>query len=295
MDVITIENMTKNYGDGKGIFDVSFAVKEGEVYGFLGPNGAGKTTTIRTLMGFIRPERGRCALFGMECFSHADEIHRRLGYLPGEIAFMDDMTGTEFVRFIAALNGIRDLTEARRLEERFELNVSGKIKKMSKGMKQKIGIVCAFMGLPEVLILDEPTSGLDPLMQNRFIELVLETKARGATVLMSSHMFEEIERTCGRAAIIKGGRIVSVEDIATLRHSAKKQYHVRLANQADAAQFAAETAFSVLSGGERDFVIEAGDLNALLRAVGGYEIARFDSHEQTLEELFLHFYAAERG
>ena len=217
-----LEHVTKDYGNGKGVFDLSVTVERGEAFGYLGPNGAGKTTTIRQLMGFIRPEKGNCRIMGMDCFKQAQEIQKKTGYLAGELAFPEDMTGLEFLKFMAELKGMKDQRKMRDLMERFELNPQGKMKKMSKGMKQKVGIVNAFMHEPEVVILDEPTSGLDPLMQNVFVELILEEKKKGTTILMSSHIFEEVEKTCDRTAIIRSGRIVAVEDMKFLAGKRKK-------------------------------------------------------------------------
>ncbi|MEG2018058.1 MAG: ABC transporter ATP-binding protein, partial [Clostridium sp.] len=223
-NIIEVKNVTKDYGQGKGIFDVNIQVKKGEVFGFLGPNGAGKTTTIRNLLGFITPTKGQCFVSGMDCYKEAAKIQENLGYLPGEITFLDDLSGKQMLDFIAAMKGIKDKTRMKELMEIFELDPRGKIKKMSKGMKQKIGIICAFMGNPDIIILDEPTSGLDPLMQNRFVDLVLEEKKKGKTIFMSSHIFEEVERTCDRTAIIKGGRIVAIEDMESLKAKKRKSY-----------------------------------------------------------------------
>ncbi len=238
MGVMEVTGVTKDYGLGRGVFDLSFSVDEGEVLGFLGPNGAGKTTTIRQLMGFIRPDKGSLQIRGKDCFRERDEIQRSLGYLPGEIAFINSMKGMEFIRFVARMKEMEGLGPAKELMERLELRADGKISRMSKGMKQKIGIVCAFMNDPEILILDEPTSGLDPLMQNRFTELVLEERKRGKTILMSSHMFEEVERTCKRAVIIKAGKLVAVEDVERLRDGRGKKIEVRFADEAQAESFA---------------------------------------------------------
>ena len=222
MSIIDIQHITKDYGEGRGVFDVSFQVHKGEVMGFLGPNGAGKTTTIRQLMGFLKPDSGNVRILGMDCFHDAHKIAGSLGYLPGEIAFIDSMSGTEFIRFIARMKEMKDTGRADELMKRFALDPSTKIKKMSKGTKQKIGIICAFMQDPDILLLDEPTSGLDPLMQNAFIELILEEKKRGKTILLSSHIFEEIEKTCDRAAIIRNGRLVAVEDMEHLAKNKQK-------------------------------------------------------------------------
>ena len=187
MSVLKVEHLTKDYGEGKGVFDVSFEIEQGEVFGFLGPNGAGKTTTIRHLLGFSRPQSGRTSVLGLDSWRKPKEIQRRLGYLPGEIAFPDDMKGRQLIKYIADMRGLTDMTKTDKLLKLFELDPSGDTKRMSKGMKQKIGIVCAFMHDPDILILDEPTSGLDPLMQATFIELIREERDNGKSILMSSH------------------------------------------------------------------------------------------------------------
>lgn len=289
--VILTEHITKDFGHKKGVFDVNLAIKEGEVFGYLGPNGAGKTTTIRQLMGFIRPDSGTCSILGMDCFTQAAEIHKSLGYLAGEIAFMEDMKGMEFLKFIADMKGIRDRSRIQELMERFELDPRGKLRKMSKGMKQKIGIICAFMGSPRVLILDEPTSGLDPLMQNRFIELIQEEKRKGTTILMSSHLFEEVERTCDRTAIIREGRIAAIEDMNQLAARKQKTYHVRASSETEAARIAADPKFEV-SGhhGSQVELVVGRNVKEVLRALAQYEIKDLDVKAQTLEEIFLHYY-----
>ena len=254
MGVIEIKHLTRDYGHGKGVFDISFDVNRGEVFGFLGPNGAGKTTTIRHLVGFIKNQSGTCTINGHDCWKESAYINKDLGYIPGEMAFFDDMTGHEFLGFMAKYRGHVDMrrqqelielfelnpqgkikkmskgmkhrghVDMRRqqeLIELFELNPQGKIKKMSKGMKQKLGIVSAFMHNPDILILDEPTSGLDPLMQKHFIELIAKEKEKGKTILLSSHIFEEVERTCDRVGIIRQGKMVTVDSVETLRNGNK--------------------------------------------------------------------------
>lgn len=238
MSVIQVQNLTRDYGSGKGIFDLSIHVDSGEIFGFLGPNGAGKTTTIRHLMGFIRPQTGRCQIDGKNCWEKRDQIQKRLGYIPGEISFFDDMTGREFLKFSLDYRKIKNGNRMQELLERFELDAKGKIKKMSKGMKQKIGIVAAFMHDPDILILDEPTSGLDPLMQNRFIELLEEEKKKGKTILLSSHIFEEVEKTCDRIGMIRNGRLVTVDSVETLRSRHMHTYTVRLDTPEEAEAFA---------------------------------------------------------
>ena len=294
-NVIEIRQLTKDYGNNRGIFDVSLSVKKGEVFGFLGPNGAGKSTTIRHLMGFIQADQGSCQINGLDCLRDHARIQQALGYLPGEIAFMDDMTGLEFIKFMAKMKGMTDLTKAYELMERFELNPQGKIKKMSKGMKQKVGIICAFMHDPELLILDEPSSGLDPLMQNRFIELVLEEKQRGKTIFMSSHIFEEIERTCDRTAMIKDGRLISIEELQTLKASKHKTYQITFATQELVEQFMDEGFECKQVESNVIKVVPRNNLNYLLATLSRYDIIDVDITKPTLEELFLHFYGGDES
>ena len=294
-NVIEIRQLTKDYGNNRGIFDVSLSVKKGEVFGFLGPNGAGKSTTIRHLMGFIQADQGSCQINGLDCLRDHARIQQALGYRPGEIAFMDDMTGLEFIKFMAKMKGMTDLTKAYELMERFELNPQGKIKKMSKGMKQKIGIICAFMHDPELLILDEPSSGLDPLMQNRFIELVLEEKQRGKTIFMSSHIFEEIERTCDRTAMIKDGRLISIEELQTLKASKHKTYQITFATQELVEQFMDEGFECKQVESNVIKVVPRNNLNYLLATLSRYDIIDLDITKPTLEELFLHFYGGDES
>lgn len=293
-NIIEIKNISKDYGNGKGIFDVNISVKKGEVFGFLGPNGAGKTTTIRNLMGFTRPDEGHCSINGLDCYHNAEKIQENLGYLAGEIVFLEDLTGKQMLEFIASMKGIKDKSKMYELMELFELDPKGKVKKMSKGMKQKIGIICAFMNDPEVIILDEPTSGLDPLMQNRFVDLILEEKKKGKTIFMSSHIFEEIEKTCDRTAIIKDGKIVAVEDMEDLREKKSKFYIVTFSSIEETDRFVKEN----INIKERDDtkvkVGVRGEVLPFIELLSSYKVKDLDIQTQTLEELFLHFYGGEK-
>lgn len=224
--IIELKKLTKNFGNQKGVFNVNLDIKKGEIFGYLGPNGAGKSTTIRQMMGFIKPDEGKCTILNQDCFKKAHIIQNQVGYLAGEIAFINDMSAKDYINFIADMKKIKDRNRIDELLKIFELETNVKIKKMSKGMKQKVGIVTAFMGSPEVLILDEPTSGLDPLMQNKFVELLLEEKKKGTTIFISSHMLEEIEKTCDRTAIIRNGKIIDILDMDELRKMKKKIYIV---------------------------------------------------------------------
>lgn len=292
--VIDIQNITKDYGANKGVFEVSFGVNQGEIMGFLGPNGSGKTTTIRQLMGFVRPDSGSARINGWDCFEKAAKIQGKLGYLPGEIAFIDDMSGEDFIHFIGKMKKVKDFSYAKQLGQRLELDDRGKIKKMSKGMKQKIGIVCAFMADPDILILDEPGSGLDPLMQEVFADLILEQKKRGKTVLMSSHDFAQVERTCDRAAIIKQGRMVAVEDVSELRDRGHKVFVVRFASKEDAVRFAGENGYpSRRKAGTLTLEVNK-NVDEFIKKLGAYSIVNLDVQAPSLEQLFMHYYGGEK-
>lgn len=291
--MIKVEHLTKKYTSGKGIFDVTFDVKEGEVFGFLGPNGAGKTTTIRQLLGFTNANEGICEINGLDTRKHSKEIHKNLGYLPGEIAFFDDMTGKEFMNFMQAMRQNKDNTIRNELIERFELEADRKIKKMSKGMKQKVALITTFMHNPDILILDEPTSGLDPLMQKRFIEFVLELKAQGKTILMSSHMFEEVERTCERVAIIKEGRIVAVEKISDLKEKMQKQYVVSLQDEASVqVVLNSNLQTRVLNSHQVEITLQ-NNTNEMLNVLSHVKVDSIDSINQSLEQIFISYYGNE--
>ncbi|MCD1259272.1 ABC transporter ATP-binding protein [Paenibacillus athensensis] len=289
--MLTVHQLTKRFSNGKGIFDISFSVNQGEVFGFLGPNGAGKSTTIRHIMGFMKPDHGSVLVSGLDTWREQGKVQACLGYLPGEIAFIEGMTGQSFLDFMAAMQGVRDLRKRERLIERLQFDVRTPIRKMSKGMKQKVGIVAAFMHDPAVIVLDEPTSGLDPLMQKVFIELVLEEKARGTTFLMSSHSFPEIERTCDRAAIIKDGRLVAVSDMHELQSLQRKLFEVTFEDAADALRFADHTELAIDSRTERSVrVAVQGNYDAFVRETAKYKVRSIDVFTQNLEDIFMNYY-----
>jgi len=289
--MLSVEGLTKRFPGGKGIEDVTFTVHRGEVFGFLGPNGAGKSTTIRHMMGFMKPDRGKVTLLGFDTWKQQGAFRRQVGYLPGEIAFLEGMTGIAFLEFLARMQGVDSSAKRGRLIERLQFDARTPIRKMSKGMKQKVGIVAAFMHDPELIVLDEPTSGLDPLMQRTFIELVLEEKARGTTFLMSSHSFPEIERTCDRAAIIKDGRIVAVRDIGELQSMQRKRIELTFERPEDAERFARSEGMLVESrSGNRVVVAVSGSMSELIRAAAACSALSLDPAAQSLEDVFMHFY-----
>ncbi|MEG1425844.1 MAG: ABC transporter ATP-binding protein [Raoultibacter sp.] len=273
--MIEVKNLTLKYPSGKGVFDLNFKVKEGEAMGYIGPNGAGKTTTLRALMGFMAANSGTATINELDCYTKAPEIKRILGYIPGEIAFPDGIDGADYLKFLCKMRGTTDLAPMKQLVERFELDMRGKVKKYSKGMKQKLGIVIAFMHNPDVLVLDEPTSGLDPLMQSNFIDLVNEEKKKGKTILLSSHMFEEVERTCDNVLIIKDGRIIKQSDVAALKSEQRKTYIVKTKD------------------GEEEFHVRGEELSAFIKKLGTMDVLSLDAKAQGLEEIFMSFYGKE--
>ncbi|KAI7250465.1 hypothetical protein KC345_g11658 [Hortaea werneckii] len=291
--MLQVEGLTKQFSNGKGIRDVSFTVNKGEVFGFLGPNGAGKSTTIRHIMGFMRPDRGSVTINGLDAWKGQGLVQKHTGYLPGEISFIDGMTGSSFLQFMASMQGVKDTAKQEQLIQRLQFDAATPIRKMSKGMKQKVGIVAAFMHSPEVIILDEPTSGLDPLMQKIFIELVLEEKAAGTTFLMSSHSFQEIERTCDRAAIIKDGSIVAVKNIHELQSMQRKLFEVIFETPEDAQRFASSGLIVDSVQGTRVRIAVQGNYNEFTSELAGYPVRSIDISTQNLEDIFMNYYDRE--
>lgn len=291
--MIEIAELTKQYRSGKGVFDVSFTVNAGEIFGYLGPNGAGKTTTIRHLLGFMEPDRGVCTIGGLDCWRDAARIQESLGYVPEETAFFEDMTGVQFLNFMQEMRGTRDGSRRRALIQLLELEATDKIRRMSKGMRQKLGLVAAFMHDPAVYVLDEPTSGLDPLMQNKFIELLLEEKARGKTVLMSSHRFDEIERTCDRAGIIREGRLATVEDIHSLKSAQRRAYIVTVGTESDIDTLRhSGLEIGTISRNHVE-VFVSGDFAPFTKALAECEVLGLNVGTQTLEQVFMEYYGRE--
>lgn len=288
--MIEVNHLTKKFGDFYSIQNVHLQIPKGEVFGFLGPNGAGKSTTIRHLMGFLQPTEGSCFINGLNCREASATIQQVVGYLPGEIAFIDKMTGKQFIHFIAKLRGMNDYTHAEELMHFFELDASGLIKKMSKGMKQKVGLVCAFMHHPEIVILDEPTSGLDPLMQTKFIEFILAEKDKGTTIFMSSHMIEEVEKTCDRVAIINAGKIVATETITDLKKRKSKKYMLEFQDEQELTRFLDEEYVLERISSTKVMITIIGDLQAFLHTLSNYKIIDLDVISQSLEDIFMHYY-----
>jgi hypothetical protein len=303
MNVIEVNNLTKDYGSGRGVFDVGIAVNKGEVFGFLGPNGAGKSTTIRHLMGFSKPDSGETLIFGKPTFKKYYEILDKVGYIPGEIALPAGLTGYEFIRMMQDMQGVKNDAQLKRMLDMFELSdevLYGDTKRMSLGVKRKLAVVTAFMHDPEVLILDEPTSGLDPVMQDVFVKYIHEEKARGKTILLSSHIFSEIDSTCDRIAIIKDGRIVSDFIADDLKHASKKYYDVRFKSEADEKTFenkisSISSADMIKADGERAYLsVDDKDLNAFISLLSDLDPVAFSNRRESLEDYFMKFYKEDK-
>ena len=294
VEMIQVEHLTKDYGSGRGVFDVSFAVQKGEVFGFLGPNGAGKTTTIRHIMGFSKPQAGRTSVLEIDSWVNPSKIQRHLGYLPGELAFPQNLSGLSFIAMMAKLRGLKDMSKMEYLSKKFDLDPRGSIKRMSLGTKRKLAIVTAFMHDPDILVLDEPTSGLDPIMQKVFTDFVLEEKDKGKTVLLSSHIFSEVDATCDRIAIIKDGRIVSTVISDTLRHNESKVYKIEFSKNEDFNRFITEEKLEVQSKKtdkkQVKVLVNDADINTFFPVISKYSINFISEIKFTLEDYFMDFY-----
>jgi ABC-2 type transport system ATP-binding protein len=292
--IIAAEHLTKSYGRSRGIVDLSFQVERGEVFGFLGPNGAGKTTTIRTMLDFIRPTSGQLSIFGLDPRRQGAAVHGRIGYLPGELALYERITGEELLRTFLSFRGMSDLSHARELAERLGLDLMRRIRTLSHGNKQKIGLVQAFMHRPDLLILDEPTQGLDPLVQQEFYGLVEGSREQGATVFLSSHVMPEVERVCDRVAIIREGALVTVADIGELKARAQRRVELHFEGKADASAFAGLPGVHDLEAhGESLSFSIAGPIDAVVKTAARFTVVSMTAHDPSLEDVFLEFYGTD--
>jgi ABC-2 type transport system ATP-binding protein len=294
---IRTEKLTKSYGrKARGIEEVDLAVEEGEVFGFLGPNGAGKTTTVRTLLGFLRPTGGRGEVFGLDIIKDSVGVRARIGNLPGEFALEDKMTGEGLLRFFARLRGVKDLGYARELAERLGAELRRPMRRLSRGNKQKIGLVQAMFHRPPLLILDEPTGGLDPLVQEEFLDIIEEVKAEGRTVFFSSHNLAEVERVCDRVGIIRGGRLVAVETTETLIDKSFRHVVLTFAEDVDPKAFEALPGVKDFrAGGNRLTFTLYDDLDEMVKLAARHELVNMEYERPSLEEVFLTYYERENG
>lgn len=293
-NIISVQNLTKDYGYNRGVFDISLDIEKGEVFGYLGTNGSGKTTTIRHMMGFLKPDSGSISVNGLDPWKNAPEVMRNVSYIPGEIAFPDVRTGTDFFKVQAEFLGVRDFTYMNYLIDKLGLDPSANLKRMSKGMKQKTAIVAALMGDKEILIMDEPTTGLDPLMRETFLELVREEKKKERTVFMSSHIFEEIEDVCDRVAIIGNGKIESVLSLSELRHGTPRNYSIVFGSRTAAEKFAGLMPEATINGKEASLSVLASEADRMFKAAKDLEIVSIDESHENLEQYFMDIYQEEK-
>ena len=292
--VLRVDALTKRYGAARGVEDVTFDVHEGEVFGFLGPNGAGKTTTIRLVMDLLRPTSGRALVFGLDAHEDRLSIHRRVGYLPGEFGIPQRIVVRDHLRHHALLRRDVDWAVVERLAGRLGLDLARPVKALSRGNRQKVGLVQAMMSEPELLVLDEPTTGLDPLVQREFNALVNEAKAAGRTVFLSSHILPEVEHLCDRIAIIREGRIVAVDDVPTLKRRATRRLVVRFARDANTAWLdGVDGVASAHARGPRLEFALRGEAGPALEALAPHGVVDVETHEPTLEDVFLSYYGGE--
>jgi ABC-2 type transport system ATP-binding protein len=290
---IQLENLTKHYGNIVGIQNLSLEVAEGEVFGLLGPNGAGKTTTIRLILDFIRPTSGSVSVFGLSPRSDGIAIRRRVGYLPGDFITYNNLTGAAVTEYFTKLRG-QNPSKLEMLCERFDLDPTRKIAELSKGNKQKIGLVQAFMNDPDLLILDEPTSGLDPLLQHEFQEMLREEKAQGKTVFLSSHVMSEVEATCDRVCIIREGELVTLDTVSHLTELSLWTVKIVFAEAVGENVFHGLEGVSVTSSADRTFTLSVGgdgSMDAVIKTASQYRVVSFESEHASLEDTFLQYYS----
>lgn len=289
-------NLTKRYGQVRGVTDLNLEVREGEVFGFLGPNGAGKTTTIRMLLNLIKPTAGQVSLLGLDSQRDSVEIRQHTGYLPGEFQLYPNLTGARTLEYFGNLRGGVDWARIKSLAERLELDLSKKFRQYSRGNKQKVGIIQALMHRPRLLVLDEPTGGLDPLNQQEFYKMVREARQDGSTVFFSSHILSEVEKTCDRVGIIREGRLVEIGNIAELTSLKSHQLDLSFAGDFpldELRRLPGVSDVTVTEQGGQQMIhctVLAENLDSVVKLAARYSLVNFVSREPSLEESFLRFY-----
>ena len=290
---VRTSRLTKDYGLGRGLFELDLQVAQQEVFGYLGPNGAGKSTTVRCLMGLIHPTAGSAQVFGLDCQRDAVEVKRKVGYIPGEMPQFGSLRGREVVAYLGGMRGGADPRTVRSIAERFNLDLSRRYREYSSGNKRKLGIVLAFMHKPQLLILDEPTSGLDPLNQQEFYQLLREARDAGATIFLSSHILSEVERVCDRVGIIRSGRLVKVAELEELHRIRVHQVEIEFAPDSEIPEGAIRAAAgieNVAVDGHTLTCTVRGPIQPLLEALRGAPVTNLVSQEPNLEEVFLEYY-----
>lgn len=290
MSVIVLEKLTKYYGKTRGIEDLTFDVKEGEIFGFIGPNGAGKSTTIRTLLSLIRPTSGKATIFGMDIVKDAPEIAKNVGYLPSEVFYYDNMKVKELLNYSASFYKKDCSKRIKELSEVMDLDLDRKIEDLSFGNKKKVGIVQGLLHEPKLILLDEPTSGLDPLMQKKFFDLLEEENKKGATVLFSSHILGEVQKLCHRVAIIKDGRIIRLDNIENLRGETYKRFNIETEDKLYNGLLNLPGVDDVIKDEKAASFLYKGDINLVMKELSGLKLKNILIEEPSLEEVFMHYY-----
>ncbi|MFH1560106.1 MAG: ABC transporter ATP-binding protein [Chloroflexota bacterium] len=292
--IIQLQGLTKFYGQQRGVVNLDMEVKPGAIFGYLGPNGAGKTTTIRLLLDIIRPTKGVAKILDLDCQTDSLKVRQRVGYLSGEPALYGNLTGNELLSYCANLKGGVDWRNVEGLAHRLQCDLTRTIQTLSHGNRQKVAMIRAFMHEPELLILDEPTSGLDPLIQQEFENILREVKAEGRTVFLSSHVLPEVEELCDTVGIVREGRLIMVEDVATLKSRRLRGLEVRFGGPVP------QEAFAHLGGVQNVKVAEdllrcdiVGSLDAFVKTAGQFEVVDMKIREPSLEEVFLAYYGGE--
>lgn len=293
MNVIELKNLTKTYGNSRGISDISFHVEEGEIFGFIGPNGAGKSTTIRTLLSLIAPTSGSATIFGKDTQKFGPEIRKEIGYLPSEVFYYDGMKVKDLLNYSASFYKKDCRIRIRELAEAMNLDLNKRIDDLSYGNRKKVGIVQGLLHEPKLIILDEPTGGLDPLMQQTFFDLLMEENKKGATILFSSHILSEVQKMCDRVAIIKEGRLIKLEKISTLRDDNYKKFKMETKVPADRSYFDLSGVSNVEINEHLVSFIYRGNINPLLKKLSSLELNNLWVEEPDLEEIFMHYYEKE--
>ena len=293
MNVIEIKKLTKNYGNARGITDVSFNVEQGEIFGFIGPNGAGKSTTIRTLLSLIYPTSGSATIFGKDCIKFSTEIKKEIGYLPSEVFYYDKMKVIDLLKYSASFYKKDCTKRIKELAQVMDLDLNKKIDDLSFGNKKKVGIVQGLLHEPKLIILDEPTSGLDPLMQQRFFDLLREENKKGTTILFSSHILSEVEKLCHRVAIIKEGKLIKLEKISVLKENKHKKFKIETTTDIDKEYFNISGVTKLEVQDNMISFIFRGNINSIMKKLSAIEIINLWVEEPDLEEIFMHYYVKE--
>ncbi len=288
--MIVLSGLTKCFGKHRGIEDLSFSVNEGEIFGFIGPNGAGKSTTIRTLMGLLKPTAGEASIFGLDCGQHAAEIAKDVGYLPSENCYYNNLKVREMLQYTAELYGLDGRDRMEELAEKIHLDLSRKIGNLSLGNKKKVGIVAALLPSPKLLIMDEPTSGLDPLVQQTFYELLREENKRGTTIFLSSHVLSEVQRLCDRVAILREGKLVTIQSMKELRENGYKKITLSTKREVPIDFFAIPGVANLKQDAHSVSFLFKGTATTIVDRLHQLELEDILIEEPSLEEIFLHYY-----